>query len=267
MGREEQAYITGDYGFRLGGSLAGAVAYIYATQPGLAVGGDIPVLSIAMSVPPSIAATLRFVLVDDTATFRGLLKDALQRRFQPRTLLDFSDGRDALAACLATSPDLLIADLYLRDMDGRDIVRALRQQGLTTKVVILTAHPEAQLPAELVSLGVAGFVDKNSPLEQIDRAVQCVLEGGMFFSATVPPPVPSSLVNEPALPRLGPAVLSEREKEVVRLVARGLVSKEIAAQLGLSPRTVEKHRARILARLGLHDVPMLVRWCLRNGLG
>ncbi len=216
---------------------------------------------------PTPAAALKFVLVDDTATFRGLLKDALQRRFQPQSLLDFGEGREALASCLAAPPDLLIADLYLRDMDGRDLVRALRQRGIATRVVMLTAHPEAQLPAELVSLGVAGFVDKNSPLEQIDRAVQCVLDGGMFFSATVPPPVPSSMASEPPLPRLGAEVLSEREQEIIRLVARGLVSKEVADQLGLSPRTVEKHRARILAKLGLHDVPMLVRWCLRNGLG
>lgn len=224
------------------------------------------VLDPVMSAPAA-ATTLRFVLVDDTATFRGLLKDALRRRFQPHVLLDFGDGREALASCLAHPPDLLIADLYLRDMDGRDIVRALRQRGFSTRVVILTAHPEAQLPAELVSLGVAGFVDKNSPLEQIDRAVECVLEGGMFFSATVPPPVPSSLASEPALPRAGAEILSEREQEVVRLVARGLVSKQVADQLGLSTRTVEKHRARILAKLGLHDLPMLVRWCLRNGLG
>ena len=222
------------------------------------------VLNPVMSAP---ATPLRFVLVDDTATFRGLLKDALQRRFQPQSLLDFGDGRDALAACLAAPPDLLIADLYLRDMDGRDLVRELRQQGSTTRVVMLTGHPEARLPAELLALGVAGFVDKNSPLEQIDRAVQCVLDGGMFFAAAVPPPVPPSLASEPALPRCGADTLSEREQEVVRLVARGLVSKEVASQLGLSPRTVEKHRARILAKLGLHDVPTLVRWCLRNGLG
>lgn len=223
------------------------------------------VLNYSMSAPA--ATSLRFVLVDDTATFRGLLKDALQRRFQPKELLDFGDGRDALKSCLASPPDLLIADLYLRDMDGRDLVRTLRERGITTRVVMLTAHPEAQLPAELVSLGVAGFVDKNSPLEQIDRAVQCVLDGGMFFSATVPPPIPSALANEPAMPRLGASALTAREQEVVRLVARGLVSKEVAERLGLSTRTVEKHRARILARLGLHDLPNLVRWCLRNGLG
>jgi DNA-binding NarL/FixJ family response regulator len=215
---------------------------------------------------PSNASSLRFVLVDDTATFRELLKEALQRRFRPKELHDFADGRAALEHCLADPPDLLIVDLYLRGMDGRDIVGELRRRQLTTRVVVLTAHPEAQLPAELVALGVAGFVDKNSPLEQIDRAVQCVLEGGMFFSATVPPPLPA-LAAEPALPRLGADALSEREREVVRLVARGLVSKEVAAQLGLSARTVEKHRARIFAKLGLHDVPTLVRWCLRNGLG
>lgn len=217
-------------------------------------------------MPALPTSNLRFVLVDDTATFRELLKEALHRRFRPRELYDFAEGRPALEHCLADPPDLLIVDLYLRGMDGRDIVSELRRRQLTTRVVVLTAHPEAQLPAELVALGVAGFVDKNSPLEQIDRAVQCVLEGGMFFSATVPPPLPA-LAAEPALPRLGADALSEREREVVRLVARGLVSKEVAAQLGLSARTVEKHRARIFAKLGLHDVPTLVRWCLRNGLG
>jgi len=215
--------------------------------------------------PPFPFAKLRFVLVDDTASFRELLKASLVERFQPKELLDFSDGRDALAACLANPPDLLIADLYLRDIDGRDIVSELRRKDLDTRVIMLTAHPEAQLPAELLALGVAGFVDKNSPLEQIDRAVQCVLAGGMFFSATVPPPVPK-LTSEPTLPRLGADALSAREQEVARLVARGLLSKEIAGQLELSTRTVEKHRARILARLGLHDTPTLVRWCMRNGL-
>lgn len=93
------------------------------TQAGLAVRADKRVPFAMPAALPSSAPT--FVLVDDTATFRGLLKDALQRRFQPRVFRDFGDGRDALEACLANPPDLLIADLYLRDMDGRDIVRAL----------------------------------------------------------------------------------------------------------------------------------------------
>jgi DNA-binding NarL/FixJ family response regulator len=210
---------------------------------------------------------LRIVLVDDTMTFRELLRVELVRRFQPAELLDFGDGREALAACLANPPDLLIVDLYLRDADGRELVRELRAHKLSTRVVMLTAYPESNLPAELVSLGIAGFVDKNSPIEQINRAVQRVLEGGMFFSAAVPPPLPEPQLGEPHLPRIAASALSEREREVVRLVARGLPSKTIADTLGLSTRTVEKHRSRILAKLDLHDVPTLVRWCLRNGLG
>jgi len=217
--------------------------------------------------PASTGTNARsFVLIDDTATLRELLKDVLMRRFAPCEVRDFVDGRDGLKACLERAPDLLIVDLYLRDTDGRDVIRQLRQQGLQLKIIVLTAHPDAGLPAELVGLGVAGFVDKNSPLEQIERAVQRVLEGGMFFSAAVPPPVPG-IGSEPDLPRLGAEVLSEREREVVRMVARGFLSKEVADKLGLSTRTVEKHRSRILAKLNLHDVPSLVRWCLRNGLG
>ena len=210
------------------------------------------------------AAAARLVIVDDLATFRELVRESIARNIRPRELHDFADGREALAHCLADPPDLLIVYLYLRKIDGRDIVAALRDRGLATRVVVLTAHPEAQLPAELMALGVAGFVDKNSPLEQIDRAVECVLDGGMFFSATVSPPVPTA---GPVLPRVGLEALSEREQEVARLVARGLLSKQIAGKLNLSTRTVEKHRGRIFAKLGVHDVPTFVRWCLRHGLG
>ena len=212
------------------------------------------------------ANALSFVLIDDTATLRELLKDALIRRFAPCVVRDFVDGKDGLKSCLECAPDLLIVDLYLRDTDGREVIRELRRQGLQLKIIVLTAHPDASLPAELVGLGVAGFVDKSSPMEQIERAVQRVLDGGMFFSAAVPPPVPA-VGSELELPRMGAEALSEREKEVVRLVVRGFLSKEVADKLGLSTRTVEKHRSRILAKLGLRDVPSLVRWCLRNGLG
>ncbi|WP_221030171.1 response regulator transcription factor [Actomonas aquatica] len=212
------------------------------------------------------SASPRFVMVDDSATFRELVRDTLARRFDPLHFDGYAMGREGIKACLKSSPDLLIVDLYLHDMDGRDIVRELRRHEVDTRVLAVTAHPDAGLPADLVQLGVAGFVDKHSPIEQLERAVQRLLEGGMFFSASIRPPEPH-LGDEPAIPAAPADVLSEREQEVVRLVARGLASKEIGSRLGLSTRTVEKHRARILARLGLHDIATLVRWCLHRGLG
>jgi DNA-binding NarL/FixJ family response regulator len=220
---------------------------------------DCPIMTEVKNPPP------RIVLVDDTATYRLLLRETLRMTFATSELRDFATGEQAMAGCLERSPDLLVTDLRLRSIDGRDLVRGLWEKGCRPRVVVLTAYPESGLPAELLALGVAGFVDKSSPMEQVAHAVQLVWQGGMHFSATVPPPLP--VTTELELPRGGAETLSEREREVVRLVVRGLLSKQIAAELGLSPRTVEKHRARICAKLGLHDVPTLVRWSLRNGLG
>lgn len=224
-----------------------------------------------MTEPPDMeecnppASTLRLVVVDGTTMFRELLKESLTRWFRPASLRDFNHGADALASCAAEPPDLIIVDLYLRDYDGREFVRDLRRRGVNTRVIMLTAYSEARLPSELVALGVAGFIDKKSPLGQIQLAVRHVLEGGMFFMTSVPPPVPQT--DEPELPKVGAEVLTRREKEIVQLVARGMLSKEIAHQLGLSARTVEKHRAHIIAKVQLRDLPTLVRWCMRQGLG
>lgn len=207
-----------------------------------------------------------FYMIDDSAMFRELVRDVITLAFPTALFRGFALGREGLAACIKNPPDLLIVDLYLHDMDGREIVRELSRLHKVTRILAVTAHPDAGLPAELVQLGVAGFVDKHSPVEQIERAAQRVLEGGMFFSASVRPPAPPA-TDQPSIPSAPASVLTPREKEVIRLVARGLASKEIGAQLGLSTRTVEKHRARILARLGLHDLPTLVRWCLQRGLG
>jgi DNA-binding NarL/FixJ family response regulator len=209
--------------------------------------------------PPDI------VLVDDTATYRILLRATLRTAFPDSELRDFATGEQAEAACRQRPPDLLITDLRLRTMDGRDLIQRLWHAGVRPHVVVLTAYPESGLPAELLALGVAGFVDKSSPMEQVAHAVHCVWQGGMHFLASVPPPMPVAGTGD--LPRAGVEVLSEREREVVRLLVQGRLSKQIAAELGLSPRTVEKHRARISAKLGVHDVPTLVRWSLRNGLG
>ena len=205
-------------------------------------------------------------MIDDSAIFRELVKQAIVVGFPQSDFTEFAMGREGLTACIENPPDLLIVDLYLHDTDGREIVRELRRLDVPTRILVVTAHPDAGLPAELVQLGVAGFVDKHSPIEQVERAAQRVLEGGMFFSASVRPPIPPT-TDQPAIPSAPASVLSQCEQEVIRLVARGLASKEIGARLGLSTRTVEKHRARILARLGLHDIPTLVRWCLQRGLG
>jgi DNA-binding NarL/FixJ family response regulator len=131
---------------------------------------------------------------------------------------------------------------------------------------VLTGEFSPTLPAELLSLGASGFVDKMSGFSEMESAVQRVLANGLYFSAGM---APSSVTHgglRPTPHGPPPSVLTEREREIARLVASGLISKEIAPMLQLSPRTIEKARAQIQTKLGVRDLPALVRWCLQHEL-
>lgn len=191
----------------------------------------------------------------------------------------FDLGKEGLEYCLRTKPDLLAVDLFLPDLHGLEIVREVRARLPATRILVLTGHPDGNLPARLVAQGVHGFVDKAAPLSYIMQAMESLMEGGMFFASHVPPKgaTPSAQAALPkvvagarsdpeALPLEAVKVLSAREIEVARLVAEGFSSKELAARLGLSVRTVEKHRANIMEKVGVHEVASLVRWCVQTGL-
>jgi DNA-binding NarL/FixJ family response regulator len=208
----------------------------------------------------------RFVLIEDDVLLRDLLKAQLVRTFAPRALDEFQLGKAGLDACLAAPPEILITDLRLPDLDGRDIIRRLRAKQVPTRIIVLTTYVDAVLPAELIALGVAGLVDKLSSLDHVERALISVLSGGLYFAASVSP-IPTTPSSHPGIEdEVGPGVLSERERTMARLIAQGLRSKEIADQLELNPRTAEKHRLLLLEKLKLPNTISLVRWCVRHGL-
>ena len=133
------------------------------------------------------------------------------------------------------------------------------------KILVITAHPSERLPADLMVLVVNGYVDKTEPIEYVLSAVETVRSGGMFFASRVRAKGGSAH----GLPVTRPPLevpLTEREQEIARLVAAGQMSKEIAAKLNLSVRTVEKHRANIMEKVGVREVASLTRWCIQAGL-
>jgi DNA-binding NarL/FixJ family response regulator len=218
----------------------------------------------AFNIDPAKAS---LVLVEDDALLSDLLKMALTLRFKPAALAVFSVGRRALEYCRTEKPDLVIVDIGLPDMDGRALIRALRKTSPGSRVIVLTGSVSPTLPGELLALGVSGYVDKGSELENAETAIRRVLAGGIHFSAGLGPvprtrPIESSggEIESP------PEILSEREREIARLVAGGMISKEIAERLNLSPRTVEKSRAQMQEKLNVRDLPSLVRWCVKHGL-
>lgn len=222
----------------------------------------------SLQLPKIDATHCTFVLVEDDRLMRELLRDAVQRRFRPRALLEFETGTAALEHCRREPPDVLLTDLRLPDCDGRDLIRNLRALGVQLRVLVMSGLRDGVLAAELLALGVAGFVDKASSLEDYERALRRVLEGGMYFAAGMAPRA-TAVFGARTDMQSGTAAmeLSEQEREIARLVAGGLTSKEIGVQLQLGTRTVEKLRARLMEKVGARDLAGLLRWCLRNGLG
>jgi hypothetical protein len=212
-------------------------------------------------------AVKQIVIIEDNLVFRQMLAKALDRVRGLTIGASFDKGREGLAYCLRMKPDLLVVDLFLPDLHGLEIVREVRAQLPATRILVLTGHPDGELPALLVAQGVHGYVDKAAPLTCILQAVESLMEGGMFFATHIPPKGAAGAKDEMSGgPLSALKFLSPREIEVARLVAGGCSSKEVAVRLDLSVRTVEKHRANIMNKIDVREVASLVRWCVKAGL-
>jgi len=207
---------------------------------------------------------LRAVLIEDETMFRQLILLTLGKVKDLQVIGEYGLGRPGLEFCLREKPDLLVVDLVLPDINGMEVAREVRTALPDTKILVITAHPSERLPAELMVLGVSGYVDKTEPIEFVLSAVETVRDGGMFFASKVRGKATGTGMLIGRRPLENP--LTEREKEIAKLVASGQLSKEIAAQLGLSVRTVEKHRANIMEKIGVREVASLTRWCIQAGM-
>jgi DNA-binding NarL/FixJ family response regulator len=182
---------------------------------------------------------------------------------------EYVTAQEGINACLEEKPDALLLDLHLPDQAGVEVVKALRPVFPDMIVILLTAHPRADLPRELLKLGVQGFADKTASALELVKTIRSVLAGGLSYTSVAglaKPPVEPVISLPGNSEQIKPDVLTAREREIATLVAAALSSKEVAAKLDLSTRTVEKHRANIYAKLGVRDVVGLTRWCLHHGL-
>jgi DNA-binding NarL/FixJ family response regulator len=206
------------------------------------------------------------VIIEDETVFRQMLSLALGKVRGLKLVAECGDGPTGIEACVKHQPDLLVTDLYLPGLHGLEVIRQVREKVPAMRILVLTSRPDADLPAKLIAQGVHGFVDKTEPLHYVLQAVETVMKGGMFFASNVPPT--QGAAEEPVAPEVLAAItqLSPREIEVARLVSQGRTSKEVASQLDLSVRTVEKHRANIMDKLGVREVASLVRLCVQAGL-
>jgi DNA-binding NarL/FixJ family response regulator len=220
------------------------------------------------SIPPqSLGAdeALRVVLIDDDATFRGVLRMILEQRPGVTCAGEAANAREAEELCRRVRPQFALIDRQLGVDDGVQLGERLRKAFPGLRMLLLTAFPSEDLPARLLGAGFLGYVDKDASIERVVQAVDAVAAGQFFFSSRVAP-AEQSRASGPRVNHAEAARLAPRQREIATMVARGRMSKEIAAELNLSLRTVEKHRSAILRRLGLRDTASLTLWCVRAGL-
>lgn len=208
---------------------------------------------------------IRVVIADDHPIFRNGLRRALESAADVAVVAEAGDGDECLTALAASRPDVVVLDLDMPKTDGFAVVRALRAEGARVRTVILTMHDNEDFFNEAMDLGVDGYVLKDGAVSDIVACVRAVVSGRNYVSPTLGTYLLARTRRATAArgrPEL--ALLTATERRVLARVAAGRTSREIAAELFVSVRTVENHRANICAKLGLRGANALLRFALEH---
>lgn len=210
--------------------------------------------------------TLRLVIADDHPIFRAGLRAVLARSPEIQVVAEAGDGAEALEQVRQFNPDVALVDIDMPRCDGLQFAAAIRDSKLTVKVVVLTAHPQKEMFDAFLDLGVAGYVLKENASSELIACLKAVAAGDPYVSPSLTRlllrrrQAADQLRSErPGIDRLTPA-----ERRILRLIADDKTSKEIASLLGVSPNTVDNHRANICEKLGLRGTHSLLKFAFDN---
>lgn len=205
----------------------------------------------------------RLYLVDDHQIMREGLR-VLMQAWNYKVVGESADTTEALADIQRLNPDVLLLDLHLEGRSGLELLAELRRHNTHTRCVVLTMSAQPRMVAEALRMGALGYVLKGSPGRELANAIEAAAVGRRYLGSNVAELAVQSFTQGDAEDPIGS--LSPRERETILLVVRGLSSTEIGRQLHLSPKTVATYRSRLMAKLGVSDVPALVRLAIRYKL-
>ena len=211
---------------------------------------------------------LRVLLGDDHTVLRQGLRKILEERRDWRVVAEAGNGRDAVREALALNPDVAVLDIGMPLLNGIEATRQIARRAPSVRVLILSMHSDQAYVTQAVQAGARGYLLKDSAGAELIEAIAAVSTGKSFFSPAVAQVVFNDYVRSLTDKGITDPYdsLSEREREVLQLVAEGRSSKEIAELLSISPATVETHRAHLLQKLQLHNTVEVVRYATRRGI-
>jgi DNA-binding NarL/FixJ family response regulator len=210
---------------------------------------------------------MRILLADNHRLFCEGLRTLFAKQSGMEIVGEATDGRMAVRLARELSPDLIIMDIGMPELNGIDATRQIRSELPRVKVLAVSMHSDRQYVAGMLSAGAAGYVVKDSAFAELAQAVEVVMGGGRYLSPDVVGVVVDDYVQRLApAPGTGLAKLSEREREVLQLMAEGQRTVDIGTRLHVSRKTVETHRKNIMVKLELHSVADLTKFAVREGL-
>jgi DNA-binding NarL/FixJ family response regulator len=211
--------------------------------------------------------SIRILLADDHKITRQGLRSLLENYSELEVIAEAENGREAVALAKQLAPDVIIMDVSMPDLNGVEATRRIIGDNSDVKVIALSMHSDTLFVSEMLKSGAAGYLLKDCAFEELVQAIKTVAEGKTYLSPSI-----SGIVVDDYLHRLAKShvsdldVLTDREREVLQLLAEGQSTKQIALKLHISSKTVETHRRQVMNKLDIHTVAELTKYAVRKGL-
>jgi len=211
--------------------------------------------------------SVRLILADDHKIMREGLRALLAKQKEIELIAEADSGRGVIELCAQLHPDVVVIDISMPDLNGIDAARQITRQAPDIKVIALSMHSDKKYVKEMLAAGASGYLLKDAAFEELGMAIATVLKNKTYLSPQITDTVVKDYVNE-HVPKdsIVSTALSAREREVLQLIAEGKSTRDVAAKLYVSVKTVETHRKQIMDKLGLNSIAELTKYAIREGL-
>jgi DNA-binding NarL/FixJ family response regulator len=210
----------------------------------------------------------RILIAEDHTILREGLRSILSSYNEFEVVGEAKDGREAILAVRQSVPDLVMMDLSMPQMDGREAIREIKRQFPKTRILVLTVHKSEEYILETLKAGADGYLSKDSSHQELISAIRSLFDGKKYLGPEISDKIIEGYLEGKKSERAHSTweTVTAREREILKLIAEGYKSKEIAGLLYLSVKTVEKHRSNLMKKLGLHSISALTSLALEKGL-
>ncbi|MFO0752330.1 MAG: response regulator transcription factor [Thermodesulfovibrionales bacterium] len=210
--------------------------------------------------------SLKVLLADDHKIVRDGLRTLLQKNSDIEVIAEAEDGREAVQLVRKMAPEIVVMDIAMPDLNGIEAARQIMAEQPGIKVIALSMHSDKRFVMEMLKAGASAYLLKDCAFEELVLAIRAVMENKTYLSPGIAGVVVEDFIHSRKEEPSVFSVLTDREREVLQLLAEGETTKEIASHLRVSIKTIETHRNRIMDKLGIHTIAELTKYAIREGL-